>query len=186
MTDTAIRPTGRPSSYSDELADHICTELATGRSLRKICAEEGMPHLATVMLWVAKGSRGDERYKRFYEQYTHAREAQAEIFPDELIDIADEGNTCEPAGEDGVFDNVQRAKLRIETRKWAMSKLLPKKYGDKTQHELTGPNGGPIQTTSVPNLSNLTDDELQQAEVLAVKLAGNTASTEGDSEGEGA
>ena len=40
---------------------------------------------------------------------------------------------------------IARAKVRIDTRRWAMSKMAPKKYGDKLQNELTGKDGGPVE-----------------------------------------
>lgn len=43
-------------------------------------------------------------------------------------------------------DHVSRSRLRVDTRKWMLSKMLPKIYGDKTTTELTSPNGGPIKT----------------------------------------
>ena len=40
--------------------------------------------------------------------------------------------------------SVGHAKLRVDTRKWALSKMCPKKYGDKIQQEVSGPDGGPV------------------------------------------
>ena len=57
----------------------------------------------------------------FSAKYARARDVQAERFADELVDIADESDS----------EDVSKAKLRIETRKWVISKILPKKYGDK-------------------------------------------------------
>jgi len=136
---------GRPSIYSQELAMEICRQLAEGKSLRKICKAEEMPNASTVHSWVL--SNDD-----FSKQYARAREMQAEHYLDEIIEIADDGSNDTYAGEDGVerfnADVVQRSKLRVDTRKWVMSKLAPKKYSDKVQQEHSGPNGGPIETVS--------------------------------------
>jgi len=45
-------------------------------------------------------------------------------------------------------ENIQRDRLRVDSRKWYASKVLPKIYGDKLAKELSGPNGGPIETTN--------------------------------------
>lgn len=124
---------GRPSEYTEAIADRICEELANARSLRSICLDDGMPHQATVFRWLA-----DERYSAFCEQYARAREAQADAIADEMLDIADDAvnDYVEKERPDGTkheaFDSehVQRSKLRIDTRKWLAAKLKPTKYGD--------------------------------------------------------
>ncbi len=40
-------------------------------------------------------------------------------------------------------EHVQRSRLRVDSRKWLLSKLKPERYGDKLQH--SGPGGGPVQ-----------------------------------------
>lgn len=144
---------GRPTIYSEELAQVICESLMVGMSLRKICELDGMPAISTVMQWLASGKDG------FMEQYAHARQVQAEYLLDELIDIADDSvDDYEIVnGEERLNqEHIQRAKLRIDTRKWNIEKLAPKKYGAKQQLEHTGSNGGAIETV------NLTADEVIQ------------------------
>jgi hypothetical protein len=152
------KKTGRPSSYSLELGDLICALLAEGKSLRKICALDNMPVMSTVLLWVMKGERGDREYEAFSEQYRDAREAQAEYWADELIDISDDDSndyafkeSDDKSGSSAkafiVQDNINRAKLRVHTRMWVASKLRPKKYGDKVTQEITGKDGGPVELT---------------------------------------
>ncbi len=46
-------------------------------------------------------------------------------------------------------ENIQRSRVRIDTRKWLLSKMLPRIYGDKSEVALTGPNGGPVQSVAV-------------------------------------
>ena len=125
--------TGRPSVYTDILAAEICERLADGESLRTICEAEEMPHKSTIFRWLAAN-------KDFRDQYAQAREEQAANLADELFDIADDGSNdwMERRGEDGETigwslngEAVQRSKLRLDTRKWYLSKILPKKYGDK-------------------------------------------------------
>lgn len=138
--------TGRPSTYSQEVAEAICERLADGESLRDICAAENMPAKSTVFRWLSSN-------ESFRDQYARAREAQAEYLADELLDIADDGKNdwMERHNRDGEMigwqengEAVSRSKLRVDARKWTLSKLLPKKYGDKLEHQHSGPSGGPI------------------------------------------
>lgn len=121
-------PSGRPADPTPELIDEICRRLVDGESLRAICEDPIMPHAGTMMRWV----RDDERLEK---QYVRARELQGELWAHEIIEIAD----TSPAEE------AQKTKLRVDTRKWLMSRILPKKYGDKLVQEHTGPDGGPIE-----------------------------------------
>lgn len=130
----ATAKVGRPSSFSEEIAERICSQLADGKSLRKICLADDMPHSVTVFRWLAER---DE----FRSQYARAREAQADALFDEALDIADDGINdwvADREEEDGFRyngDAVQRSKLRIDTRKWMAGKLRPKVYGDKVALE---------------------------------------------------
>jgi len=105
-------PGGRPTKYTKELSETICEKLANGNSLASICRLDEMPERATVHRWLVTD-------KEFCDRYKVAREIQAEVYADEMENIAIEE------------EDVQRARLRIDTRKWIASKLKPKKYGDK-------------------------------------------------------
>lgn len=127
------RSVGRPSSYSPKIAAEICGEIVKGKSLRTICAADGMPRTSTIFVWL-------NAYPEFKEQYARSKEEQAEAFIEEMHDIADDGTNdwMEVHDKDGACigyklngEHVQRSKLRIDTRKWVASKLKPKKYGDK-------------------------------------------------------
>jgi hypothetical protein len=129
---------GRPSLYTEELANEICVRLGLGESLRKICLDERIPSMATVMTWLS-------RKPEFLEQYTRAREIQAETQFDELIDIVDQHpDLAHVVGKDGElievkFDSsyVAWMKLRVDTRKWTAARMAPKKYGEqKTPEEV--------------------------------------------------
>lgn len=122
---------GRPSIYTDELASDICVRLGLGESLRKICLDEDMPSLRSVMGWLT--TKPD-----FLQQYTRAREIQAETQFDELIDIVDQPpEMSHVIGSNGElvevkFDSsyVAWMKLRVDTRKWTAARMAPKRYGD--------------------------------------------------------
>jgi hypothetical protein len=123
-------PGGRPSIFSEELADLICSRLAEGDSLRAICRDEAMPSVGTVCRWLNENAK-------FQEQYTSAREIQAETFADELVLIADTpliGTKTKTVGdkiETIEGDMIEHRRLQVDTRKWVAARLLPKKYGDK-------------------------------------------------------
>ncbi|MBB0023646.1 terminase small subunit protein [Ralstonia pickettii] len=130
---------GRPSSFTQAVADTICERLALGESLRAICRSEGMPDQSTVFDWLRK-------HEDFAKQYARAREDQAEFYLDEIMAIADDsrGDTetrVDSQGNEYDAPNnewIQRSKLRVDARKWAMSKLAPKKFGDKIGVEHSG------------------------------------------------
>lgn len=141
---------GRPSDYTPEIAAIICGRLANGESLREVCADEGFPDKSTVFRWLAAR---DE----FRDQYARAREVQVEHWADEIVEIADDGTNdwIERQNSDGSTyeavnsDHINRSRLRVDARKWLMSKLAPKKYGDKITQEVTGAGGGPVQLQRV-------------------------------------
>lgn len=116
---------GRPSIYTKELADKICAELAQGISLRTVCLAEDMPVAATVFNWLRTN-------KEFLEQYAGAKEESADAMNEVLMDLGDEAvrlaQAVDPKASSAV---VQGVKLKADNMKWAMSKMKPKKYGDK-------------------------------------------------------
>ena len=127
---------GRPTDYSLELSDEICSRLSQGESMRSICRDDNMPVQTTMFRWLREKSN-------FKQQYDIAKEESAESLADEMVDIADY-----QVGTETIIDGkkikiidsaaVQHAKLRVDTRKWAASKLKPKKYGDKITSEHSG------------------------------------------------
>jgi len=131
---------GRRSKYTKATAEQICSYIIQGYTLRNIEAQEGMPHKATMLRWLA-GNRGD-----FRDQYAMAKELQADLMAEEIIDIADDGTNdwVERKRVDGstytALDNehIMRSTLRVNTRKWTMSKLIPKKYGERITQNLEG------------------------------------------------
>lgn len=133
---------GRPTSYKKRIADEICARLASGELLKDICSEKGMPSRSTVYHWLF--SRPE-----FSDTYARAREAQMESWAEDIIEIADDGSNDTYEDDEGNekvnHDVIQRSKLRVDSRKWLMSKLSSKRYGDKVQAEVSGAGGGPMQ-----------------------------------------
>ncbi len=111
------------AEFSRELFDDICEQISDGKSLREICSGVGMPNKATVFRWLAADPE-------LSDQYARAREEQADVLFDECLAIADQYESATEKLGDGT-DHIQRAKLRIDTRKWMAGKLRPKKYGEK-------------------------------------------------------
>lgn len=144
-----VRPAGgRPSKYTEKLAGEICELIASGMSLREICrTRDDIPAMSTVFKWLSENSK-------FSEQYTRAREVMAETMADEILEIADDGTNdwVERADKNGEVrvvadaDHISRSRLRVDSRKWLLSKMMPKKYGDKVSTEVSGPDGGAVQT----------------------------------------
>lgn len=160
---------GRPTSYTPEIAAEICERLAAGESLRAICQTEDMPPESTVRGWVVDDVSG------FSAQYARARELGYDTLAEQVLEIADtpqEGTvvTSKEWGEEvKTGDMLDARKLRVDARKWLLSKLAPKKYGDKTSMELTGANGGPVQIS-----------DAERAAKIAAILAAAQARKEGD------
>jgi hypothetical protein len=154
---------GRPSIYTDEIADEICKSMISGQTIRKICAREGMPSIDTLYNWLAKKPH-------FSEQYLRARELQADAIFDECLDIADDANNDFAIDGDGrvIIDHnsINRAKLMIDTRKWMAGKMRPKRYGEKI-----GIGGTedlpPVQMQQTINVAILS---LEQLEALQAAL----------------
>lgn len=133
-----VRGVGRPTTYNEETASLICARMAEGESLRSICRDSSMPALSTVFLWVSK-------HQEFSEQYKLAMASRADAMFEELFDIADDGQNDWMETHEGPdrlnSENIQRSRLRIDTRKWALSKMMPKKYGDKIIDEPNANDG---------------------------------------------
>ena len=102
------------AEFSQALFDRICERIAEGESLRSICEGADMPARVNVFRWL----EGDDALRN---QYARAREHQADHEFDEIKAIADLASV----------EDVQVARLRVDTRKWRAGKLRPKVYGDK-------------------------------------------------------
>lgn len=166
----------------------VCEELKNGRSLESICAEPGMPHITTLLAWVEDDPQG------IGLQYARARKIGYALLAEEIIKLSDKTHEwvdvqeTDAEGqplfrEDGTpvlrkvlmplsADVIAHKRLQIDTRKWMLSKMLPKVYGDKVTQEHTGTDGGPITLAAV-DLRKLSDAELEQMQTLLSKTNGN-------------
>jgi hypothetical protein len=149
-----------------------------------------MPTVATFLDWVKQDP------ETVGKDYAHAREIGYLLLAEEIVSLSDKTHewvTIQELDPDGkpVFnakgepslkqvlmplnsDVIAHKRLQIDTRKWVLSKMLPKVYGDKVTQEHTGADGGPIAVTSV-DLKNLSDDELEKMNMLLLKARGPSA-----------
>ncbi len=110
---------GRPSDFTQEIADTICERIAAGKSLRKVCAEdEALPAIRTVLRWL-----GQQEHEEFRHHYARAQEARADVYFEQTMEISDDVKEDPQA--------VAKARLRVDTRKWVCARMNPKKYSDK-------------------------------------------------------
>ena len=142
--------TGRPTDYNEEITAIMCERVAAGESVRDITSDPDMPCMTSFFRWLNK-------YEAFREQYAIAKELGAEALFADILSIADDGRNdwmekLDKQGEAygwGVNgEAIARSRLRVDSRKWYLSKVLPKVYGDKQQ----------IETTHT--FSQMTDDEV--------------------------
>ena len=125
-------------SYSLELAKRMCTEIATGVSVKSLCEGESWAcKESTFYLWL---SQHDE----FMEKYVRAKQSAMEVEAERILEIAD---TATP-------ESVHVARLQIDARKWTAARLAPKRFGDKLA--IGGDKGmDPIQTEEVSALEQI-------------------------------
>jgi len=140
---TVKKKMGRPTKYTLELGDLICEQIASGKSLMRICENPDMPKPRTVYRWLRE-------MDDFRHNYENAKEDQADAMVEEMLEI---GNSADS-------ENVQVARLQIDTRKWVASKFKSKRYGDKLQTE----------NKSTVTLEGMSDEELD-AKLNALKNA---------------
>lgn len=130
---------GRPTIFTPEMGDDICQHIADGLSVRKVCEIDGMPKMTTIFRWLADGE-----HEVFRTQYEKSREIGLEVHADSILEIADtplEGVETKIMADGGVEvkkgDMLGHRRLQIDARKWVLSKLLPKKYGDKMNVDMS-------------------------------------------------
>jgi hypothetical protein len=127
------KPTGRPSTFTDEIAATICERMADGEALADICKADDMPGRRTVYQWLAANAG-------FARMYARARDERADLLADEIIKIADD-DTKTP----------EHRRVQIDARKWAAAKLNPKRYSDRLQH-VGDADADPIRITRIEHV----------------------------------
>lgn len=168
MTKAIARlPKGRPTDYSDELADVICERMVTGKSIRKISEMEDMPCEDTIYTWLAKHSYFSEKYRVAAEHRTNRFMEEcvdlSDNMPDGIMFIGLDGRlyerievlqlTVRERAEAGLspigltVELIGKRKLQIETRMKASAQMNPRKYGPRMTTTLTGDETAPAVIT---------------------------------------
>lgn len=129
----ANKPTKLGSPERAKLADAVLANMETGMSCWKACEKAGVKN-STFMLWVSQDSALAENYAR-------ARENYVERIAQEVMELSDVDVGETPDGRKD-WAAVQKHKLQVDTRKWLLSKLAPKKYGEKL--EISGDKESPL------------------------------------------
>jgi len=127
---------GIHSTFTQDIANAICAELAEGKSLNEICSADGMPHESTVRAWALDDVEG------FATKYARARAIGYERLADEILRISDtpKAGVKTKVNDKGEVettegDMIEHRRLQVDSRKWMLSKMLPKVYGDKITHQ---------------------------------------------------
>jgi Asp-tRNA(Asn)/Glu-tRNA(Gln) amidotransferase B subunit len=128
---------GRPTKYTNELAEDICKHIAGGRSLREYCREEAAPSMSTVCRWIVGNPE-------FWEQYREAREAAGFAHADKMIHLAE-------LIETGGIEH-QAAKVMMDAYKWAAERMASKHHSPSQKIEHTGGI----------DLNKMSDEELER------------------------
>lgn len=116
--------------YTEEMGREICRAISTSsKGLKKLCAQnKHWPSRSHIYTWF-------EAHPLFKDAYARAKQLQIEALVDDIIDIADDSSNDYMEDEKGKIvvnhDHINRARLRIDTRKWLAAKLCPRLYGDK-------------------------------------------------------
>lgn len=135
-------------AFDQQIADEVCARLAEGASLRKACREIGCG-VQTILDWTVAN-------EAFGGQYAQARARGYQLLADEIIEISDDSVHDTSTDDKGnVVVNqevVARSRLRVDSRKWMLSKMLPKVYGERTEHA--------VDLTVRRSATEMTDDEL--------------------------
>lgn len=129
---------GRPSVYSQAVADEIITRVMEGQTLYVLTQARDMPTRDTIYRWMVKD-------KDFSDKYVAAAKLRRELKFESLEIIAD----SEP--------DVNRARLKVDVIKWQLSKEEPRKYGDKLDMTTNGKD----MPTPILGMLNLPDPTSQ-------------------------
>lgn len=133
---------GRPSKYTPELADKICEMITTGSTLGQVSAAPGMPHVGTILRWVAEK-------EDFREIYARARDSAADLFESKIIEAA----------EMVTGETAQADRVKIDALKWVAARRAPRRYGDRVNQVMTGEDGKDLFGGLADAIAMMTRDE---------------------------
>jgi hypothetical protein len=139
----------------EEVFNYIVQEIETGRALRNILKEENTPSSRTFFKWL---DEDDSKVKR----YARATELRSDCMFEDILNIADENHNDVSTNAEGIIrvdsDIIARARLRVDARKWYLSKLNPKKYGDKIDVNSNNVNHNINQDLTAEEVKKISDN----------------------------
>ncbi len=146
----------RPNGYTNAIGEAICNRIADGELLTDICKDPDMPAVRTVTRWLMESREGGSVPESFTALYTKAREMSVIIREDEIIGISDDARNDwmdRQVGDETIrvldHEHVQRSKLRVDSRRWLLSKVAPHKYGERLAHQMLDENGKPARQSVI-------------------------------------
>lgn len=146
---------GGKGLYDDKLATEFCERMCKGEAPTQICTDPRMPSYPTIIRWSLSD---DPKYEVFRVMYEESRKIMWLYHADQMLDVSDNSKNDYmdrynkfTEETERVFDNenVQRSKLRIDTRRWLLSKMLPHIFGDKVDVSVGGRDGKPIALAAI-------------------------------------
>jgi hypothetical protein len=153
-------PAERIAAFGEEKVFILISEGAFYEDIAKLCdvSRHGL------MRWLEANE----------DAYASAREARGHKIAEDILQIADDGRNDTFIDDNGRRqvdqDVLGRSRLRVDTRKWLASKMLPTIYGDR--QILAGDPKAPLQVQHAVDLSKLSDEELAVLEKIQAKLNG--------------
>lgn len=125
----------RSSKYhnKEEICENVLSGMRSGLSAFKACEAAGVPQ-STFNVWLNENAE-------LAAEYARAREDLIERIANDVMELSDQDVGLQPDGKKD-WAAVQKQRLQVDTRKWLLSKLAPKKYGEKL--ELSGDPSNPL------------------------------------------
>ena len=120
----------------ETLFNTICNRISKGESLRKVLLDKTMPASECFYKWV-------DESKDKAKQYARATTERSDLIFEEILTISNtpQDGTTITESEKGTFvttgDMIQHRRLQVDSRKWMLGKMNPKKYSDKIQVDTT-------------------------------------------------
>lgn len=161
----------RKFEYSDKFDVEICEWIADGKTLRDYCRQKEKPPFWVIYEWM-------KEWPEFGQRFARAREVGHDVIAEEILGIVDVHPPSTPSGgTDSGYVTWQ--KNRAWTRMQLLAKWNPRRYGESAKSvEISGPNGGPIQTQATVIDGTGLDDESRLALVEALERAMMSATGE--------
>jgi hypothetical protein len=153
------RPRGRPSKYTEELADEIAEAVASSeRGLEWTCNHnDAFPDARTVWRWVHDNPN-------FRQKITRAKERQADhLVAGGLVRLQE----CDPDASNAA---VNLARAEADYRLKMVAKTAPRTHGDRKAVDLGGQEGNPVTSVDLsPPLASLSAEDIEQMRDIARK-----------------